>query len=58
MLMIIKQMGPVNSIYAVGPSGKPDAGWKLVRDGFASKEDAQQWLYNAIDSIPDGYGEP
>jgi len=57
-LMIIKQFASTGSTYAVGPSGVPIVGWVLVRDGFASKEQAQAWLHDQIDSIPEGFGEP
>jgi uncharacterized protein YbdZ (MbtH family) len=33
-------------------------GWTLVKDGFTSNVEAQQWLWNEIDSIPEGYGLP
>lgn len=41
-----------------GCPNPPDKGWWIVAWGFRNKEQAQQSLWNAIDSIPEGYGLP
>jgi hypothetical protein len=53
--MIIVRSGDT---YACGPDGPIPIGWTLVRSGFATLADAQRWLWDAIDSIPEGYGQP
>lgn len=53
-MMIIKS----DETYATAPDGVVPLGWVLVRAGFATQEEAQQWLWDAIDSIPEGWGLP
>jgi hypothetical protein len=45
--------------YGGMPSNKPTPkGWTVLRDGFSSKKEAQQFLWDEIDKIPEGFGLP
>lgn len=45
--------------YGGMPSDKPTPkGWTVLRDGFSSKKEAQQFLHDEIDKIPEGFGLP